>query len=38
MLSHCFIGVNDFPRGFAFYSAIMAVLGQELRFSESDRP
>ena len=38
MLSHCFIGVNDFPRCFAFYSAIMAVLGHELKFSESDRP
>jgi len=38
MLSHCFIGVNDFPRCFAFYSAIMAVLGHEPRFSESDRP
>ena len=38
MLSHCFIGVNDFPRCFAFYSAIMTVLEHELRFSESDRP
>jgi catechol 2,3-dioxygenase-like lactoylglutathione lyase family enzyme len=38
MLSHFFIGVNDFPRCFSVYSAIMAVLGHELRFCESDRP
>lgn len=38
MLSHCFIGVNDFPRCFAFYAEIMAILGHQLRFSESDRP
>jgi catechol 2,3-dioxygenase-like lactoylglutathione lyase family enzyme len=30
--------VNDFPRGFAFYAEVMAVLGHQLRFSESDRP
>ena len=38
MLSHCFIGVNDFQRCFAFYAEVMAVLGHQLRFSESDRP
>jgi lactoylglutathione lyase len=30
--------VNDFPGCLAVYSAIMAVMGHELRFSESDRP
>ena len=38
MLSPCFIGVNDFQRCFAFHGEIMAVLGHQLRFSESDRP
>ena len=38
MLSPCFIGVNDFQRCFAFYAEVMAVLGHQLRFSESDRP
>ena len=38
MLSPCFIGVNDFQRCFAFHREIMAVLGHQLRFSESDRP
>jgi lactoylglutathione lyase len=30
--------VNDFPGCLAVYRAIMAVLGHELRFSESDKP
>jgi hypothetical protein len=44
MLSPCFIGVigfigvNDFPRCFAFHGESMTVLGHQLRFSESDRP
>ena len=38
MLSHVFIGVNDFERAFAFYSAVLAELGLVLKFREDDRP
>ncbi|WP_176055085.1 MULTISPECIES: VOC family protein [Paraburkholderia] len=38
MLSHVFIGVNDFERAFAFYSAVLAELGLALKFREEDRP
>lgn len=38
MLSHVFIGVNDFERAFAFYSAVLAELGLALKFREDDRP
>ena len=38
MLSHVFIGVNDFERAFAFYSAVLADLGLVLKFREDDRP
>lgn len=34
MLSHVCVGVNDFDRAFAFYSAVMAALGHELKFCE----
>jgi catechol 2,3-dioxygenase-like lactoylglutathione lyase family enzyme len=34
MLSHVHIGVTDFPRAFAFYSALMETLGYPLRFQE----
>jgi catechol 2,3-dioxygenase-like lactoylglutathione lyase family enzyme len=38
MLSHVFIGVNDFERAFGFYSAVMGTLGHELKFCERDKP
>jgi catechol 2,3-dioxygenase-like lactoylglutathione lyase family enzyme len=38
MLSHVFIGVNDFDRAMAFYSPVLERLGLVLRFAESDRP
>ncbi|MGT2474294.1 VOC family protein [Paraburkholderia terrae] len=38
MLSHVFVGVNDFERAFAFYSAVLAELGLVLKFREDDRP
>ena len=37
MFSHVFIGVNDFDRAFAFYSALGKTLGLQLRFSSSER-
>lgn len=37
MLSHVFIGVNDFPRAFAFYSALLSELGLTLKFREDER-
>jgi catechol 2,3-dioxygenase-like lactoylglutathione lyase family enzyme len=38
MLSHVYIGVNDFERAFAFYSPLMAVLGLQLRFRDDAKP
>lgn len=38
MLSHVFIGVNDFDRAMAFYSPLMERLGLVLRFAEPSRP
>lgn len=37
MISHVHIGIGDFDRAFAFYSAILPVLGLELKFSEPDK-
>lgn len=37
MISHVCIGVNDFNKSFAFYSAVMATLGYEVKFSDADR-
>lgn len=37
MISHVCIGVNDFSTSFAFYSAVLATLGLQLKFSESSR-
>lgn len=34
MLSHVHVGIGDFERAFAFYSAVMEELGNELRFRE----
>ncbi|TDV34273.1 catechol 2,3-dioxygenase-like lactoylglutathione lyase family enzyme [Paraburkholderia caballeronis] len=38
MISHIFIGVNDFEPAFAFYSALMQTLGHRLKFCERDKP
>lgn len=38
MLSHVHIGISDFDRAFAFYSALMEELGYPLRFREPQKP
>ncbi|NUB43923.1 VOC family protein [Fertoebacter nigrum] len=38
MLSHSFIGVNDFERALHFYAAVMQALGHRQRFVERARP
>lgn len=38
MISHVFVGVNDFARAFSFYSTIMIELGNKLKFCEPGRP
>lgn len=38
MISHVFLGVGDFERGFRFHSAVMAALGLPLRFRDDARP
>jgi catechol 2,3-dioxygenase-like lactoylglutathione lyase family enzyme len=38
MISHVFIGVNDFDRAFKFYSAVMGGLGFRLKFCDENRP
>ena len=38
MLSHVFIGVNDFGRAMAFYRPVLERLGLALRFAEPERP
>jgi catechol 2,3-dioxygenase-like lactoylglutathione lyase family enzyme len=38
MLSHVFLGVNDFDRAMAFYSPVLERLGLVLRFTEPARP
>ena len=38
MFSHIFMGVSDFERAFAFYSAVLGDLQLELRFHEPQRP
>ncbi len=37
MLSHVHVGVKDFPRALAFYTAVMKALGYPLRFSEPEK-
>lgn len=37
MLSHVHVGITDFDRAFAFYSAVMDALGYPLRFRESEK-
>ena len=38
MFSHIFIGVSDFDRAFAFYSALMQSLGVSQRFCDKAKP
>lgn len=38
MISHVFIGVTDFERAFAFYSAWMPLLDLQLKFRDADKP
>ncbi|WP_322045549.1 VOC family protein [Paraburkholderia sp. J67] len=38
MISHVYIGTNDFERAYAFYAPIMATLGHTLKFCERDHP
>lgn len=37
MLSHVHIGVHDFDRAMAFYSAVMGALGWRLKFTDPGR-
>ena len=36
MISHVHVGIGDFARAFAFYSAVLPVLGLELKFKEPE--
>ncbi|WP_233857137.1 VOC family protein [Paraburkholderia sp. HD33-4] len=38
MISHVFVGVNDFDRALNFYSVVMNELGHKLKFCEPDKP
>lgn len=38
MFSHIFVGVKDFERAFDFYTSLMDVLGNTLRFCDRERP
>ena len=38
MLSHVYLGINDFEPAFAFYGAVMEELGARLRFSDPVKP
>ena len=38
MISHIFIGVNDFPAAFRFHDAVLRALGHRLRFRDDARP
>jgi catechol 2,3-dioxygenase-like lactoylglutathione lyase family enzyme len=38
MLSHVYLGVNDFTRAFDFYSMLMETLGMKLRFRDDAKP
>ena len=37
MISHVFIGVDDFKRALLFYSAVLHALDLEMKFSEPDK-
>jgi catechol 2,3-dioxygenase-like lactoylglutathione lyase family enzyme len=36
MISHVHVGISDFESAFAFYSAVLSVLGLELKFKEAE--
>lgn len=38
MISHVCVGVNEFDRAFAFYSAVLGTLQHELKFCEREQP
>ena len=38
MISHIYIGVNDFTAAFDFYSAVMHDLGLDLTFTDPEKP
>jgi catechol 2,3-dioxygenase-like lactoylglutathione lyase family enzyme len=38
MLSHVYVGTNEFETAFGFYAAVMEPLGTRLRFSEPAKP
>lgn len=38
MYSHIFVSVTDFNRALAFHAAVMACLGNELRFCDPAKP
>ena len=38
MISHVFIGVNDFNRALVFYQGVMEILGLDLKFTDFERP
>ncbi len=38
MISHVNIGITDFDRAYAFYSAVLSELGLVLKFSEPEVP
>lgn len=38
MISHVFVGVNDFDRAFEFYAGLMKELGLVLKFHDADKP
>jgi catechol 2,3-dioxygenase-like lactoylglutathione lyase family enzyme len=38
VISHVFVGVNQFDAAFAFYGGVMAELGLRLKFCEADKP
>jgi lactoylglutathione lyase len=38
MLSHVYLGINNFEPALAFYKALMAEMGARLRFEDASRP
>ncbi|MRW94048.1 VOC family protein [Duganella sp. FT80W] len=38
MLSHVYVGINNFEPSLAFYKAVMVTLGTRLRFVDASRP
>ncbi|MDY7537740.1 VOC family protein [Undibacterium sp. 5I1] len=38
MFSHISIGITDFPKALAFYSALLDVLALQLKFCDHDKP